>query len=76
MVPLPLLEMYGKGVTFTTGRVQARAAIPDALKLCVDGLGERRLAPELLTSRVVPASEAEYALLDPRPKVVVRMSDA
>jgi alcohol dehydrogenase len=57
---LPLLEMYTKGVTFHTGRVHARAAMPQVLDLAASGA----LHPELVTSRVVPWDDAPEALLD------------
>ena len=47
---LPLLEMYTRGITFRTGRVNARAAIPEVLDLVVPGT----LRPELVTSNTVP----------------------
>lgn len=36
-VELPLLEMYAKGITFVTGRVNARADMPDVLSLVQSG---------------------------------------
>jgi len=55
---LPLLEMYTKGVTFRTGRAHAREAIPHVLALAAAG----ELAPERVTSAVVPWEEAAEAL--------------
>jgi hypothetical protein len=40
-VPLPLLDMYGTGIRFVTGRVNARAEIPDVLTLLAAGLDLR-----------------------------------
>ena len=57
---LPLLEMYTKGITFRTGRANARGAMPHVLGLAASG----RLHPELVTSRVVPWGEAPAALAD------------
>jgi alcohol dehydrogenase len=58
--PLPLLEMYTFGITFKTGRCNARPAIPEVL-----GLVERgALAPELVTTRVVQWHEAASALAE------------
>ena len=45
--PLPLLDAYRNGLTFITGRVDARAVLPDALATIARG----RLAPELVTTR-------------------------
>ena len=55
---LPLLEMYTKGITFRTGRVHAREAIPHVLELAAAGAIE----PERITSRVVPWADAAEAL--------------
>jgi alcohol dehydrogenase len=57
---LPLLEMYTKGITFRTGRVHARAAMPGVLALAAQGA----LHPELVTTRVVPWADAPDALLE------------
>lgn len=65
--PMPLLDAYRKGVTFITGRVDSRAVLPDAIAAIASG----RLAPELVTTRAAPWSDAADALLDPGPKVVI-----
>jgi threonine dehydrogenase-like Zn-dependent dehydrogenase len=57
---LPLLEMYAKGITFKTGRVHARAAMPEVLQLAAAGA----LHPELVTTRVIPWANAADALLE------------
>jgi alcohol dehydrogenase len=57
---LPLLEMYTKGITFRTGRVNARSAMPHVLGLAADG----HVHPELVTTRVVPWDDASAALTD------------
>ena len=57
---LPLLEMYTKGITFKTGRVHAREAMPQVLELAAAG----RVHPELVTSSVVGWAEAREALLE------------
>jgi alcohol dehydrogenase len=64
--PVPLRAMYTRGVTFITGRVNARAALPAVLDL----IGGGRFAPERVTSRVVPFADAAEAIFDPGPKVV------
>ena len=56
---LPLLEMYTKGITFRTGRVNARPAMPHVLELAASGA----LRPELVTTRVVGWEDAGDALL-------------
>jgi len=57
---LPLLEMYTKGITFRTGRANAREAMPHVLELAASGA----LRPERVTSRVVPWREAPTALAE------------
>jgi threonine dehydrogenase-like Zn-dependent dehydrogenase len=57
---LPLLEMYTKGITFKTGRANARTAIPHVLELAASGA----LRPELVTTRVVAWGDATPALLE------------
>jgi threonine dehydrogenase-like Zn-dependent dehydrogenase len=65
--PLPLLEMYTKGITFHTGRCHARPNMPRVLELVSQG----RLSPEIVTSRTVPWGEAAEALADHQGKHVV-----
>jgi hypothetical protein len=50
---MPLLPMYTRGVRFVTGRVSARAVIPDILELLATGCD---LAPAV--DRVVPRDQA------------------
>jgi alcohol dehydrogenase len=57
---LPLLEMYTKGITFRTGRANAREAIGHVLELCASGA----MHPELVTTSVVPWGDAAEALLE------------
>ncbi len=56
---IPLLEMYTKGITFTTGRVNAREGMPHVLELVASGV----LRPELVTTRTVGWADAPDALL-------------
>jgi threonine dehydrogenase-like Zn-dependent dehydrogenase len=65
--PVPLLEMYTKGITFLTGRVHARPAIPTVLELISAG----RLDPVPVTRRTLAWEDAE-ALPEERVKTVVR----
>ena len=58
--PLPLLEMYTKGITFKTGRANARPAMPHVLELAASGA----LRPELVTTSVVGWADAADALLE------------
>jgi threonine dehydrogenase-like Zn-dependent dehydrogenase len=52
-VEMPLLPMYTRGVRFITGRVSARAVIPQILELLADGCD---LSP--VVDRVVPWEDA------------------
>jgi len=65
--PLPLGEMYYTGVVFKTGRVHARAAIPEILTL----IGETRLEPAKVTTEVAGWEEAPEALHAFHTKLVV-----
>ncbi len=58
---LPLLEMYTKGITFRTGRANAREAMPHVLELAASGA----LHPERVTSSVVSFEDAAEALVEP-----------
>jgi threonine dehydrogenase-like Zn-dependent dehydrogenase len=57
---LPLLSMYTKGITFKTGRANARTAMPHVLELTASGA----LHPELVTTRVVGWKDAADALVE------------
>jgi alcohol dehydrogenase len=57
---MPLLEMYTKGITFKTGRVNARPAMPHVLALAAAG----ELHPELITTRVLGWEQAAEGLLE------------
>jgi alcohol dehydrogenase len=66
MTPVPLLDMYGTGVRFHTGRANARTDMPAVLEL----IASRRLRPELVTSEVVAWEDAAEALTNPSMKPV------
>jgi threonine dehydrogenase-like Zn-dependent dehydrogenase len=57
---MPLLEMYTKGITFRTGRVNARTAMPHVLHLAASGA----LHPELVTTKVVAWADGADALVE------------
>ncbi len=57
---LPLLEMYTKGITFRTGRANAREAMPHVLALAASGA----LRPEKVTSQTVAWEDAAPALAE------------
>jgi alcohol dehydrogenase len=64
--PVPLLEMYTKGITFQTGRVHAGPAIPHVLDLIAGGWD-----PAPVTNRVASWDDAPEALVAERGKLVV-----
>jgi threonine dehydrogenase-like Zn-dependent dehydrogenase len=57
---LPLLSMYTKGITFKTGRANARTDMPHVLELTASGA----FHPELVTTRVVGWKDAADALVE------------
>lgn len=65
--PVPLLEMYTKGIRFHTGRVHARPAIEPLLDLVRDG----RFQPERVTSETASWEDAPEAVANHRGKLVV-----
>ena len=64
--PVPLRRAYYKGLTFQTGRVHSRAALPEVLECMRSGA----LHPERVTHRVASFEDAPDAMTDPGPKVV------
>jgi len=66
----PLLDLYRRGVLFSTGRPNAREEIPAVLKL----IGQERLAVAAVTAIVVDFDDAPDALKGVLPhKTVIRM---
>jgi threonine dehydrogenase-like Zn-dependent dehydrogenase len=65
-VPMPLRSLYARGIQFHTGRVHARAELPEVLAHCIHS----RFNAAAVTSRVVRFSDAADGMLDPSPKVV------
>ena len=64
--PVPLLEMYTKGITFQTSRVHAGPAIPHVLDLIAGGWD-----PAPVTNRVASWEDAAEALVEERGKLVI-----
>jgi alcohol dehydrogenase len=64
--PVPLLDMFGTGVHFHTGRANARADMPDVLAFARTG----RLRSELINSEIVAWDDAAEALAEPSMKPV------
>lgn len=68
-VPVPMFSMYTRGARLVTGRVNARAVMPHALDLILDGA----FHPEAVTDAVVPWRDAAEALVaEPRKLVIQR----
>ncbi|MBS2017063.1 MAG: alcohol dehydrogenase catalytic domain-containing protein [Deltaproteobacteria bacterium] len=68
-VPFPLLDLYTRGIRFTTGRVNLRADLPTML----GAVSERALDLTTVATRIVTRSEAAAAWTEPATKLVVRM---
>lgn len=60
-VAMPLMEMYSRGIRFTTGRGKAR---PNFERV-IDFIGAGRVRPELVTSEVASFDDAPQVLADP-----------
>ncbi|RHX79501.1 zinc-dependent alcohol dehydrogenase [Leptospira yasudae] len=65
--PIPLLEMYGRGVTFSTGRVNVQPCLHDLLPLAENP----HFCPHKITTLTSSWEEAPESLMDPGPKVVI-----
>lgn len=65
--PVPLLEMYTRGITFHASRADSRRYLPVVADLVARGA----LAPELVPTTVVPWAEAHEAWLEPAVKLVL-----
>jgi alcohol dehydrogenase len=67
MVPVPMTEMYMKGVTLSTGRVHSRTVLPAVLDLIATG----RIAPERVTTETAHWRDAVDAIVEYTTKLVV-----
>jgi threonine dehydrogenase-like Zn-dependent dehydrogenase len=65
--PMPLLEMYTKGIRFHTGRVHARPAMEPILDLVRSGA----FKPELVTAETAGWEDAPEAIAGHRSKLVI-----
>lgn len=65
--PVPLLEMYTKGIRIVTGRVHARPAMEPILELVRGG----RLRPELVTGETASWDDAAEAVAGHQAKLVI-----
>lgn len=68
--PIPLLEMYTRGVTFHVSRADSRRYLPAVLNL----LEAEALDPLAIPTTVVPWDQADEAWLEPATKLVVDRS--
>ena len=66
-VPLPLLEMYTRGITFHVSRADSRRLLPVVLELFADG----HLDPLAIPTTIVPWDRADEAWLEPATKLVL-----
>lgn len=66
-VPMPLLGMYGTGLTFVTGRAQVRTHMAAVL----DEITSGRFDPSLVTTMVAPMDEAADAFATSHTKLVL-----
>ncbi|APR82100.1 Alcohol dehydrogenase [Minicystis rosea] len=71
-VAMPLFDMYTRGIRFVTGRVDARAMLPEALALAAEG----SFAIEPIVTKVVGWEEAPSAWVEPAVKLVVARGEA
>lgn len=65
--PVPLLEMYTRGVTFHVSRADSRRLLPDVIGLVATG----RLDPLAIPTTVVPWDDAPKAWIEPATKLVL-----
>ena len=67
VTPVPMLEMYMKGITLTTGRVPSRTVLPEVLRLISEG----RIDPRIVTTETADWSDAKEAVAAYTTKLVV-----
>jgi len=67
-LPMPLLQMYTRGIRFVTGRIDARRDLPAALELAARGAFDLAAIP----TTVVEWDQAPQAWVEPATKLVVR----
>ena len=66
-VPLPLLEMYTRGITFHLSRADSRRLLPVVLELFTEG----HFDPLAVPATIVPWDRADEAWLQPATKLVL-----
>ncbi len=67
MTPMPLLEMYTRGVTFHVSRADSRRLLPEVIDL----VAARRLDPLAIPTSVIPWDQAPTAWPEPATKLVL-----
>jgi alcohol dehydrogenase len=67
VTPVPLLDMYTRGVTFHVSRADSRRLLPEVIPMVAAG----RLDPLAIPTTVVPWEEAPAAWLEPATKLVL-----
>jgi threonine dehydrogenase-like Zn-dependent dehydrogenase len=67
LTPVPLLEMYTRGVTFHVSRADSRRFLPEVIDLVATG----RFDPLAIPTTVVPWDQAPTAWLAPSAPVTV-----
>jgi threonine dehydrogenase-like Zn-dependent dehydrogenase len=67
LTPVPLREMYTRGVTFHVSRADSRRLLPEVIGL----VAARRLDPLAIPTTVVPWGQAPTAWLEPATKLVL-----
>jgi alcohol dehydrogenase len=66
-VPVPVLEMYTRGITLHTSRAESRRHLPAVLELAASGAFD----PLAVPTTTVPFDEAADAWLAPATKLVL-----
>jgi alcohol dehydrogenase len=66
--PIPLLEMYTKGITFHVSRADSRRFLPTVIDLVAGGLVD----PLQIPTTIVDWDDADAAWLEPATKLVVK----
>src|SRR5215471_6291624 len=66
-IPLPLLEMYTRGVTFHVSRADSRRLLPEVIDL----VASKRLDPLRVPTTLVPWDQAPTAWMEPATKLVL-----
>jgi alcohol dehydrogenase len=65
--PMPLLEMYTRGITFHTSRADSRRYLPDVLQL----LATTAFDPLAIPATICPWDQAAEAWLEPAIKLII-----